>query len=196
MPILDELIAFKDCSLQLKLTCKNELNDTNRGEFSCSEVAQAELGSLIQRELLNVAAYLFCSWISDFFRILESRDGLLPGQTHPSLPVSASIVWLSSVFFKWKIHFSTFYYFSFITEQNHLWQFAGYGDEFLCFQFNRWPFYWINDVLIFDSNQMTSIFCDTNEWQFLTNWKTHDINGKSMQEKIYLDNLRSRMIRC
>ena len=24
----------------------------------------------------------------------------------------------------------------------------------------------------------------------------HDINGKSMQEKIYLDNLRSRMIRC
>ena len=27
--ILDELIAFKDCSLQLKLTCKNKLNDTN-----------------------------------------------------------------------------------------------------------------------------------------------------------------------
>ena len=130
------------------------------------------------------------------FRILESCDKFLLGQTHPSLPVSASIVWLSSVFFKWKIHFSTFYYFSFITEQNHLWQFAGYGDEFLCFQFNRWPFYWINDVLIFDSNQMTSIFCDTNEWQLLTNWKTHDINGKRKQDKIYLDNLRSRMIRC
>ena len=92
MPILDELIAFKDCSLQLKLTCKNKLNDTNRGKLSGSELAQAELGSLIQRELLYVAAYLFCSWISDFFRILESRDGLLPGQTHPSLQVSAPIV--------------------------------------------------------------------------------------------------------
>ena len=58
--------------------------------------------------------------ILSLFIILESCDGILPGQTHPSLPVSASIVCLSSVVFKWKIHFSTFHSFSFITEQNHL----------------------------------------------------------------------------
>ena len=91
MPILDELIAFKDCSLQLKLTCKNKLNDTNRGELSGSELAQAELGPLLQRELLNVAAYLLFDLLC-LFRILESCDKFLPGQTHPSLPVSASIV--------------------------------------------------------------------------------------------------------